>query len=446
MSKPRQIKLGLILETPGASFNSWLHPTTPKDASVNFQAAKTLVQMAEGAKFAFAFVADNVSVHPEARPHYLSRLEPIALLSALSSVTTNIGLVATISTTYSAPYTTARQVGSLDVMSGGRAGWNVVTTALAGAAANFGGGDLVPHDERYVQAEEYLEVVQGLWDTWDDDAFPRDRSNRTFADFTKMHVLDHHGKYFDVRGPLNLCRSAQGRPVTFQAGSSGAGRNYAARFADGIFAREYDIESAKLFYADMKSRAASFGRDPKELNILMGAQIIVGRTLEEAEAKYETIMSYTSDADALKNIGNFYNHLDFSQFDLDAPFPDVSAHGSNFHQGLTSKFEADARRLGLTLRQVVRRVATQKEDFFGTPSQVADAMQAWFEGGAADGFLVSNWVQPDGLKDFVELVVPELRKRGLYPDDYAGKTLRENLGLPFAESRYAEKVRATTAE
>ena len=441
----RQMKLGLILETPGASFNSWLHPSTPKDASVNFTAARSLVQLAESAHFAFAFVADNVSVHVEARPHYLSRFEPIALLSALSAVTTNIGLVATISTSYSAPYTTARQVGSLDVLSGGRAGWNVVTTALEGAAANFGGGELIGHDERYVRAEEYLQVVQGLWDTWDDDAFPRDRTTRTFADFSKMHLLAHEGRFFKVRGPLNMCRSPQGQPVTFQAGSSEAGRIFAAKYAEGIFAREYEMATAQQYYADLKARAGAIGRDPDQVQVLMGAQIIVGRTLAEAEEKYETILGYTSDTDALRNLGNFYNHHDFTGYDLDAPFPDLAAHGSNFHQGLTAKFQSDARRLGLTLRQVAQRVATQKEDFFGTPTQVVDAMEAWFQGGAADGFLLSNWVQPEGLRDFVELVVPELRRRGLYPDRYLGPTLRDNLGLPFARSRYAAQPAALSA-
>jgi FMN-dependent oxidoreductase (nitrilotriacetate monooxygenase family) len=323
-------------------------------------------------------------------------------------------------------------------MSGGRAGWNIVTSAHAGAAANFGGSDLIPHNQRYLQAEEYLEVVRGLWDSWDDDAFPRDRASRRFADLEKMHVLDHHGAFFNVRGPLNLCRSAQGQPVTFQAGSSGDGRHFAARFAEGVFAREYDFESAKAFYADMKGRAAALGRNPAEMQIFQGAQIVVGRTVAEAEEKYEMILGYTSDADALKNLAYFYNHLDISGFDPDAPFPDLSRHGSNFFRGLTTKFAADAARLGLTLRQVARRVATLKEDFFGTPAQVADAMEAWFKGGAADGFLINNWVQPDGLRDFVELVVPELQRRGLYPNGYTGTTLRENLGLPFARSRYAE--------
>ena len=442
----RHMQLGLILETPGASFNSWLHPTTPKDASVNFKAAAALVQLAESANFAFAFVADNVSVHTEARPHYLSRFEPIALLSALSSVTTQIGLVATISTSYSAPYTTARQVGSLDVMSGGRAGWNVVTTALDGAAANFGGGEIIGHDERYVRAEEYLQVVQGLWDTWEDDAFPRDRATRTFADFSKMHVLGHEGTYFKVRGPLNMCRSPQGHPVTFQAGSSDAGRAFAARHAEGVFAREYAMETARQYYADVKERAAANGRNPAHMKILMGAQIIVAPTSSEAEEKYEQILSYTSDADALRNLGNFYNHMDFSQYDLDEPFPDISAQGSNFHRGLTAKFASDAKRLGLSLRQLARQVANQKEDFFGTPTQVADAMEAWFQGGAADGFLLSNWVQPDGLRDFITLVVPELRRRGLYPSGYAGTTLRDTMGLPFMPNRHARPASVQAAE
>lgn len=439
MASNRTMKFGLMVEPPGGSFNSWLHPTTPADASVNFRAARYLVELAEKAHFTFAFVADQPSTDPMARPHYLNRFEPISLLSALSSVTSHIGLVATLSTAYSAPYTVARQVGSLDVLSAGRAGWNVVTAAQAGSAANYGDKSLLEHDERYVQAEEFLNVVRGLWDTWEDDAFPRDRATRTFADFSKMHVLDHHGKYYDVKGPLNIMRSPQGQPVIFQAGSSGTGRDFAARHASGIFAREYDYESARRYCQDLKDRAQAHGRARNDIQVFMGAQMVVGRSLMEAEDKYEKILNYTNDAEALKWLGHFYNHHDFSKYDLDAPFPDIADLGTNFFRGLTTKFEEEAKRLGLSLRQLAQRVATLKEDFFGTPEQVVDAMEAWFSGGAADGFLLSGWVQPEGLEDFVTLIVPELRRRGLYHEGYAGTTLRENLGIPFVPNRYAQQ-------
>jgi FMN-dependent oxidoreductase (nitrilotriacetate monooxygenase family) len=260
-----------------------------------------------------------------------------------------------------------------------------------------------------------------------------------------MHVLNHRGRSFQVKGPLNLQRSPQGHPVTFQAGSSESGRSFAARQADAVFAREYDMESAKRFYADIKNRATNAGRNPDHVKIFMGAQVVVAPTAAEAEEKYERILSYVSDEDALQNLEYFYNHMDFSKYDLDAPFPDVTSEGAKFFRGFTTTFANDAKRLNLTLRQVARRVATLKEDFFGTPNQVADAMETWLSGGAMDGFMIGNWVQPDGLQDFVELVVPELKRRGLYSDQYRGNTLRENLGVPIPMNRYARGHRSSPA-
>ncbi|MFR9803756.1 NtaA/DmoA family FMN-dependent monooxygenase [Pseudonocardia sp. RS010] len=434
----RPIKLGLLLETPGAAYHSWMHPGTPRDAATSLAAAQRLVELAESANFAFAFMADNVSMDLTAKPYYVNRLEPITALSALAAVTSRIGLVATISTTFSPPYTAARQLGSLDVLSGGRAGFNAVTSALASAAANFGDDALIDHDQRYAKAAEFMEVVRGLWDSFEDDALVRDVTTRTYLDVNRVHALDHKGEYFSVTGPMNLIRSPQGHPVMFQAGTSSSGRDFAARYAEAIFAREFDIESARVSYRDLKDRAAAHGRKPEHIQVFTGAQFIVGKSRGEAEDKYQTVLSYVNDDDALNNLAGYYNHADLSKYDLDGPFPEISHLATNFHRGLAEKYEREAARRQLTLRQTAHMAAYLEEDFFGTPVEVVDAMEAWMEAEATDGFLVHNWLQPEGLQDFVTLIVPELRRRGLYQDGYQGSTLREHLGLPFVPNRYAE--------
>ncbi|CDK01792.1 putative monooxygenase MoxC [Microbacterium sp. C448] len=437
MTTKRMIKLGLLVEPPGASYNSWVNPTTRPDAALHFDSARHLVQLAESAGFAFAFVADSVSIEPGAKPYYVNRFEPFTLLGALSACTRTIGLVPTFTTSFTDPYTIARQLASLDHLSGGRAGFNLVTSAHASAAANYSSPALPTHDERYVRAAEYLEVLRGLWDTWDEDAFVRDVATRTYFDPERMHVLDHSGEYFQVRGPLNIERPVQGHPVAFQAGSSPVGRDFAARFAEGIFAKENSLDLAQEYYGDMKRRAAEHGRDPDQMNIFMGGQVVVGRTAAEAEDKYARILSYTDDEQALRWLGFYYNYLDFSVYDPDGPFPqEVTAIGANFFQGITARFAEEAARKNLTLREVAQMATTPREDFFGTPEQVADAMEQWFVEGAADGFLLNNWVQPVGLTDFVELVIPELRRRGIYSSEPPAATLRENLGLDHVPSRY----------
>ena len=438
MNATRKLKLGLIVEPPGASYNAWVHPTTRSDAALNLDAARDIVQLAESAGFAFAFVADSVSIEPGAKPYYHNRFEPFTLLSALAMCTTTIGLVPTFTTSFTEPYTVARQLASLDHLSGGRAGYNLVTSAHASAAANYGSPDLPTHDERYVRAAEYLEVMRGLWDTWDEDAFVRDTATRTYFDRERMHVLNHEGKYFSVRGPLNIERPVQGHPVAFQAGSSPVGRNFAALVAEGVFAKENSIESAQEYYRDMKARAAGHGRDPGQMNVFMGAQVIVAPTMAEAEDKYAQVLSYTDDAEALRWLGFFYNYHDFSQYDPDGPFPqEVTSIGANFFQGITARFADEAARHKLTLRQVARMATTPREDFFGTPEKVADAMEQWLTEDATDGFLLNNWVQPEGLTDFVKLVIPELTRRGIYSTDAPKHTLRENLGLDRVSSRYS---------
>jgi len=436
----RHIRFGLMLEPSGNAVNGWLDPATPRGAAVDFEFVSRIARMAEDALFTHLFVADSVSIEPGAKPYYLNRFEPVSLLGALAAQTRNIGLVATMSATFTDPFTVARQIASIDLLSGGRAGVNVVTSAWESSAANFSDATLLPHDERYVRADEYVRVMQGLWDSYEDDAFPEDPQSRTYLDPSKQHRLDFTGRYFSVRGPLNIQRSPQGQPVIFQAGSSPTGRDFASRHAQAIFAKVPSFEAAHEYYGDIKHRVAEAGRNPDHTQIFVGASTIVAPTMAEAEDKYERLLSYTDDAEALKWLSFFYNYADLSGYDLDGPFPDLSELGQNHMQGLTGTWEKLAREQNLTLRQVARIASMPREEFFGTPEDVADAMEHWFRDGAADGFLLSPWLQTSGLEDFISLVLPELRRRGLYPGSYAGRTLRENLGLPFVPNRYSRSA------
>jgi len=356
-----------------------------------------------------------------------------------------VGLVGTLSTSYSEPFTVARQFASLDMISGGRAGWNVVTSPLEGSALNYGKKEHPDHAKRYRIATEFLEVVRGLWDSWEDDAFVRDKETGVFFDPNKMHTLNHIGEFFSVKGPLNIARSKQGQPVIFQAGSSEVGKNYAAKHADSVFTGHETIEDARIFYQDVKSRAASFGRKPEEVLIFPGISPILGRTPEEAERKYQEVASLVTIENALDYLGRFFEHHDFSQYPLDEPFPDLGDLGKNSFQSSTDKIKQDAKEKGLTLRQVALQVATPRGGFIGTPEQVADRIQAWFEGGAADGFMIAAAV-PNALEDFVDLVVPILQERGLFRKEYESDTLRGNLGLPIPENRYTLERKAVAAK
>ncbi len=433
MSK-RQIKLGAMIHGVGHGWGEWRHPDALADASVNFGYYKQQAQLAEAARFDFAFIADSLHIHAKSSPHYLNRFEPLTVLSALAAVTEHIGLVATITVSYTEPFQVARQLASLDHISGGRAGWNVVTSWLSGTADNFGKAEHPPHAERYRIAKEHVQVVQGLWDSWEDDAFTRDKQSGEFFDPEKLHALNHQGEFFKVKGPLNIARSRQGQPLIFQAGTSEDGRNFAARQADAIFVSPEGFSEARAYYQDLKQRARNFGRNAEELFILPGIRPIVGVDAEDAERRYQQAVELVSIDDALVALGRPFNDYDFSGHDLDAPFPDLGDLGSQSHKGSSDQLKRIAREEGLTLRQVALRFSAPKRDFVGTAEEVANAVQDWFEHEAADGFII-NSLLPDGLQRFTELVVPVLQARGLLRRDYEGQTLRDNFGLAVPANR-----------
>lgn len=435
MSK-RQLKLGANLSGVGNSISFWRHPDIPVNASVSIEYYKQQARKAEEGKFDLLFIADGLYINEKSNPHFLNRFEPITLLSTLAGATSHIGLVATLSTSYSEPFTVARQFASLDQISGGRAGWNVVTSPLEGSALNFGKGEHPDHSLRYEIAEEHLQVVRGLWDSWEDDAFIGDKEAGIFFDPSKLHALNHRGKHFSVQGPLNVARSSQGHPVIFQAGSSESGKNLAARSADAIYTAHETLEEAREFYRDVKARAAAHGRKPEELLIFPGIGPIVGRTEEEAERKYQEIAALVSIDQALNYLGRYFEHFDFSQYALDEPFPDIGDLGSNSFRSTTDKIKQQAREQGLTLREVALLASTPRTSFIGTPEKIADLIQEWFELEAADGFNIRT-VVPNGLADFVDLVVPVLQERGLFRTAYEQTTLRGNLGLEIPSNRYA---------
>jgi len=424
---------------------SWRHPHAVADATINLDYFKTLTRKAEAAKFDFAFFGDGLYISEKSHPNFLNRFEPLTLLAALAMVTTHIGLAATLSTTYSDPYTVARQFASIDHLSNGRAGWNIVTSPLEGSALNYSKPAHPEHDLRYRMADEFLDVTKGLWDSWEDDAFIRNKATGVFFDAAKMHRLNHKGEFFSVQGPLNIARSKQGRPVLIQAGSSEAGKTFAARHADAIFTSQGTVAEAVQFYNDVKRRAAQYGRHPEEIVILPGCSPIVGQTPAEAEQKYQEIASLVDIGDALHYLGRYFNDLDFTQFELDAPFPDLGDFGRNGWESTTDRLKYLARQEHLTLRQLALRTTTPKSTFMGTPTHIADTMQAWLEAGAADGFMISGAVLPDGLLDFIDHVLPILQQRGLFRTEYEADTLRGNLGLPKPQNRYALTARQETS-
>jgi FMN-dependent oxidoreductase (nitrilotriacetate monooxygenase family) len=435
MPHKRQIKLGFILHGVGRTWNDWRHPDRDVNASTSFAYYRKQAEIAERGKFDFLFVADSLSINDKSSPHYLNRFEPITILSGLAAVTDRIGLVATLTVSYSEPFNVARQFASLDHLSGGRAGWNVVTSWLGETAANFSKTEHPAHNVRYRIAAEYLDVVQGLWDSWEEEALVGAKDNGQFVDPEKLHRLDHKGEFFQVRGPLNIKRTPQGQPVIVQAGSSDDGRNFAAKRSEVIFTHAATREEGAAFYADVKARARGFGRDASQLHILPGIAPIIGDTDEEAEARYRELAALESIETGLGFLSRTFSDHDFRQYDLDAPFPDVEHIGLNSQQSGTQRILKEVRAENLTLRQTAERLATPRGVFVGSAVTVADRLQEWFETGAADGFIVFEPL-PGQLEAFVDKVIPILQARGLFREEYEGTTLRDHLGLDEPANRY----------
>jgi FMN-dependent oxidoreductase (nitrilotriacetate monooxygenase family) len=444
MAKSPHIKLGFILHGVGRTWNDWRHPDRDVNASTSLSHYQQQAATAERGKFDFLFVADSLSITEKSSPHYLNRFEPITILSALAATTSRIGLVATLTVSYSEPFNVARQFASLDHLSGGRAGWNVVTSWLGDTAANFSKTEHPAHATRYKIAAEYLDVVKGLWDSWEDGAHVADKESGQFVDPAKLHRLDHKGEHFQVRGPLNIKRMPQGQPVIFQAGASDDGRSFAARHAEVIFTHAPTKEDGQAYVADVKARARGFGRDPDQLFVLPGIAPIVGDTDEDAEARYRELAALESIDTGLGFLSRTFNDHDFRQYDLDAPFPDVAHIGLDSQQSGTLRILAEVRADNLTLRQVAERLATPRGAFVGSPETVADQLQQWFEEGAADGFVIFEPL-PGQLELFVDRVVPILQARGLFRDEYEGTTFRAQLGLSEPENRHAAARRSQSA-
>ncbi|KMK19547.1 monooxygenase [Pluralibacter gergoviae] len=438
MAEQRQLRLGTILHGASGNMSAWRHPAAVADASINFDFVKETARLAEAGKLDFLFVADGLYINEKSIPHFLNRFEPLTVLSALASVTEHLGLVGTLSTSYSEPFTAARQFASLDHLSGGRAGWNVVTSPLEGSAKNFSRARHPDHALRYRIADEYLRVVKGLWDSWEADAFVRDKASGEFFDPAKLHTLDHRGDFFQVAGPLNIGRTPQGRPIIFQAGASDDGRALAANHADAIFTHQASLAEAQAFYRDVKSQLAARGRRDDQLHIFQGVSVIVGDSEADAERQYQETAALVSIDNALNYLGRYFEHHDFSQYPLDAPFPDLGRLGENSFRSTTDAIKREARERGLTLRQAALEAASPRPRFSGTAEQVADGLQQWFEARGADGFIIQGGT-PETFPRFVAQVVPLLQARGLFRRDYPGRTLRESLGLSLPENQFTQQ-------
>ncbi len=438
----RKIRLGAFLPGGGQHIASWRHPDQPADGAVNFDFHRKLAQTAERGLFDAYFLADGLAVMfggKEGGNAKTAGFEPLTLFSALAPLTTHLGFIATASTTYEEPFTVARKFASLDLISGGRAGWNVVTTVGNEAAHNFNLDQQLPHAERYERAREHVEVVTALWDSWEDDAFIRDKSSGRFLDRTKVHAIAHKGRHFRVDGPLNVSRSRQGHPVVVQAGSSEAGRQLAAETAEVIFTAHQTLESAQEFYRDIKRRAKAAGRNPDHVLIMPGFAPFVGATEAEAREKYRVLTNLIVPEDGVALLNTFLGGtLDLSGYPLDGPLPDVpDTEGNKSRQELIRQIAADH---NFTIRELYSWIATARGHFtfIGSARQAADKLQEWFENEAADGFNILPPYLPTALEDFVDLVVPELQARHLFRTEYEGHTLRENLGLPLPESRWTQ--------
>ncbi len=439
MAAQRQLHLGAFMRPVSLHTGAWRYPGAYPDANFNFAHLKRFAQTLERAKFDAFFMADhlavlNMPIDSLKRSHTVTSFDPLTLLPALAAVTERIGLVATASTTFDQPYHIARKFASLDHISNGRAGWNMVTTSNPDAALNFGMDDHMEHSERYKRAREFFDVVTGLWDSWADDAFVRNVEDGIYFDPERLHVLDHKGQYLSVRGPLNIARPIQGWPVIVQAGASEDGRQIAAETAEAVFTAQPDLQKGRSFYTDVKGRMERLGRNPDHMKILPAALVLVGESLADAQDKRARLDSLVHYDSGLASLSIALGH-DASNFDPDAPLPDIPE--SNASKTSRQNVVDLARRTNMTVRQLAQRLGGYSGlAFVGTPQTIADEMQDWLEQRGADGFTVNFPYLPGGLDEFCEKVVPELQRRGLFRREYTGTTLRDHLGLPRPENRF----------
>jgi FMN-dependent oxidoreductase (nitrilotriacetate monooxygenase family) len=439
MSEKRMLRLGAFMRPVSIHTAWWRYPGAFPDANFNFQHIKRFAQTLERGKFDAFFMADhlavlNMPINALKRSATTTSFDPMSLLPALAAVTDRLGLIATGSTTFEEPYLVARRFASLDHISNGRAAWNIVTTSNPDAALNFGREEHMEHDERYHRAREFYDVVTGLWDSWADDAFIRDVENGVYFDPDRMHVLNHKGKYFSVRGPLNVARPVQGWPVIVQAGASDAGRQLAAETAEMIFAAGGPIRDAQAYYDDVKARARAYGRDPEHIKIMPGALVVVGETIEEARAKKDRLDDLVHPDSGIASLSIALG-TDASKFDLDGPLPEIPE--TNQSQSGRQRVIDRARQGNLTVRQLAKILGAYGGlAIVGTPASIADTMEEWLFNNACDGFNVMFPTVPAGLDDFVNQVVPELQRRGLFRKEYEGTTLREHLGVPRPANQF----------
>ncbi|RSS60340.1 LLM class flavin-dependent oxidoreductase [Streptomyces sp. WAC06614] len=435
---PRTLHLNAFLMNAGHHDAAWRHPSSSPERITDLSYFQELARTAERGKLDSIFFADGVALWGKARHNALGGFEPLTLLSAIAAVTEHIGLIATASTTFNEPYALARKFASLDHLSGGRAGWNIVTSGTVDEARNFNREEHLAHHVRYERAREFLEVATKLWDSWEDDAIVLDRESGVYADTDKLHPAAHRGEHFQVAGPLNVPRSPQGHPLLVQAGSSEDGKEFAAQYAEAVFTAQQTLADAQAFAKDLKSRLARYGRSEEDLLVLPGIAPVIGSTQAEAEALAQELTELQVPEYGLAQLSGMLG-VDLSGLPLDGPLPELPEERDI--NGNKSRFTLVAelgRREGLTLRELIARLGAGRGHrvVAGTPEGIADELEEWFTEGAADGFNIMAPVLPTGLADFVDHVVPVLQRRGLFRTEYTGRTLREHYGLPRPVNRY----------
>lgn len=446
MIAKRMLRFGAFMNVPACHPTGWRHPDAVAETDMSFHMLANMARMAEHGKLDAMFFQDSAAVPGAAglygskpfnvRNGRQSHIEPVSAIAGLAALTSHIGLISTCTTTYNEPYNVARRFLTIDHISGGRIGWNLVTSQAEDEAMNFGLDKHMDHALRYERAAEFCDVVVGLWDSWDDDAFLRDKESGIWFDREKMHILHHKGKYFKVRGPMNVARSPQGRPVIAQAGSSDTGMELAARTADMVFTAQTTVKDGRAFCTELRDRASRYGRGPDHLRIFPGLMPIVGRTESEAREKYEQLRELVDDETGLRGVQRLAGGLDLSGFDPDGPLPPLPP--SNAARARQEMIIEMGRR-GTTIRQIGRVLGMSQGHrvAYGTPRQLADDMQEWLEAEACDGFNLLFAHYPKPLEDFVTLVVPELQRRGIFRTEYEGSTLRANLGVPVPANMFS---------